>query len=201
MTGNEEKVELIKGRIEEVMKILDIEVTESNRDTPNRVAKMWVNELFKNEGKDTTELDKQIAVFPNEYNNDIVILKDIEFHSICEHHWLPFSGKISIGYTPSDKIIGLSKIPRVVKYFSKKPQLQEKLVSEVGMYLNSVLHPKFLFIRAEAVHQCVACRGAEANCSTVTRWQCQNLSSENLEEEYEHMKLMLNLFNEEVSGK
>lgn len=203
MKTNVEKVEQIEKHMSEIMDILGIERTSSNVDTPKRVAKMWVNELFKNEGKTLDELDHSMKVFPNKYNNDIVVLKDIEFHSICEHHWLPFSGKISIGYAPAEKIIGLSKIPRVVKYFSQKPQLQEKLVEEVGTYLNSVLKPLFLFIRAEAVHQCVACRGAEANCSTVNRWMCSNVSPEKVFEygsEYweKEMLSFLDMFDKEV---
>src|SRR5574344_1972031 len=126
------KVEAIKEHIEEIMRILEIPITESNKNTPLRVAKMWCNELFVNRNNaNIEELKARMKTFPNEYSSDMVIVRDIDFDSICEHHWLPFSGKVTVGYVPSDKVIGLSKIPRVVKYFSKKPQLQEQLTTEI----------------------------------------------------------------------
>lgn len=187
---NSNKVEVIKEHLEEIMNILEISRTASNIDTPRRIAKMWCNEVFKNRNNENIEeLNDKMKLFPNDYKSELIIVKDIEFNSICEHHWLPFSGKISIGYVPSDSIIGLSKIPRVVKYFSQKPQLQEKLVKEIADYLEELLNPKALFIRAEAVHQCVKCRGAESNCSTVN---------------YYHSEYGTEYFNEfksEVGGK
>ena len=98
-------------------------------------------------------------------------VRDIDFHSVCEHHWLPFSGKVTIGYVPNLKVVGLSKIPRVVKYFSQKPQLQEQLTNEIGEYLADLIHPLALYVVAEATHQCVACRGAESDCSTHTMFR------------------------------
>ena len=163
------KVEAIKEHIRAIMDILEIKETESNKNTPLRVAKMWCNELFKNRNnRNIEELNDRMKVFPNEYSSEMVIVKDIDFNSICEHHWLPFSGKVTVGYVPSDKVIGLSKIPRVVKYFSQKPQLQEQLTTEIGNYLVDLLNPHALFVEVEATHQCVKCRGAESDCSTKT---------------------------------
>lgn len=163
------KVEEIKEHISDVMKILDIPETESNKNTPLRIAKMLCNELFVNRNNDhIEELDARMKVFPNEYNSEMVVVKDIPFSSICEHHWLPFSGTVTVGYVPDKTVIGLSKIPRVVKYFSKKPQLQEQLTTEIGEYLFNLLNPVALFVECEAKHQCVMCRGAESDCSTVT---------------------------------
>lgn len=163
------KVEAIKEHLEEIMRILEIERTESNKNTPLRVAKMWVNELFANvNDAHMKELKETMTTFPNEYESEMVIVRDIEFNSTCEHHFLPFSGKVTIGYVPSDTIIGLSKLPRVVKYFSKRPQLQEKLTTEIGEFLFNMLEPHALFVEVEATHQCVKCRGAESDCSTVT---------------------------------
>ena len=165
------KVEAIKEHIEAIMDILEIPRTESNKNTPLRVAKMWCNELFVNRNNNNIEdLKARMKTFPNEYGSDIVIVKDIDFNSICEHHWLPFSGKVTVGYVPSDRVIGLSKIPRVVKYFSKKPQLQEQLTTEIGEFLLDLLKPHALFIEVESTHQCVKCRGAESDCVTRTSY-------------------------------
>ena len=166
------KVEAIKEHIEEIMKILEIPITESNKNTPLRVAKMYCNELFVNRNnRNITELDDRMKTFPNEYQSEMVIVKDIDFNSICEHHWLPFSGKVTVGYVPRDKVIGLSKIPRVVKYFSRKPQLQEQLTTEIGKYLLDLLDPYALFVEVESTHQCVKCRGAESDCVTKTNYR------------------------------
>lgn len=165
------KVEAIKEHIEEIMKILELPITESNKNTPLRVSKMWCNELFANRNNHNIEdLKARMKTFPNEYDSEMVIVRDIDFDSICEHHWLPFSGKVTVGYVPSDKVIGLSKIPRVVKYFSKKPQLQEQLTTEIGEFLLDLLEPHAIFVEVEATHQCVKCRGAESNCSTRTTY-------------------------------
>lgn len=167
------KVEEVKEHIAAIMDILELERTESNKNTDLRIAKMWCNELFANRNNNNLQdLMEQMKTFPNKYpQNEMVIVKDIPFHSVCEHHWLPFSGKVTVGYVPSDKIVGLSKIPRVVKYFSKKPQLQEQLTQEIGDFLNELLNPCAIFVEVEAKHQCVACRGAESECSTKTYYK------------------------------
>lgn len=172
--------------MKEIMKELDIPITPSNEQTPYRVAKMWENELFKNRNNRNIEaLKSKMTVFPNEYGNNMVIVKDIHFHSICEHHWLPFSGKVTVGYVPKGVVIGLSKIPRVVKFFSQKPQLQEQLTKEIGDFLWEVLDsPYALFVEIEAEHQCVMCRGAESPCSTNTFYSNSYIISSSKIEEY-----------------
>lgn len=180
------KVEKIKEHIEAIMEILEIPITESNEGTPLRVAKMYCNELFANRNNhNIEELNSKMKTFPNNYCNDLIIVKDIDFDSICEHHWLPFSGKVTVGYVPRDRVIGLSKIPRVVKYFSKKPQLQEQLTKEIGEYLYKLLEPNALFVEIEATHQCVKCRGAESDCSTHTMFK---IMEEGLERYYQDFK-------------
>lgn len=153
--------------ISAISSLLGIEVTDSNKDTPVRVAKMYCNELFKsrnNEGKE--ELDSKMAVFPAESNDPVTV--EVPFYSICEHHWLPFFGTVSVTYVPNKTIIGLSKIPRVVEFFSKKPQLQERFTTEIGEYLVSVIDPKYLSVRVVAEHTCVSMRGAKSPCKTST---------------------------------
>lgn len=153
--------------ISAISSLLGIEVTDSNKDTPVRVAKMYCNELFKsrnNEGKE--ELDSKMAVFPAESNDPVTV--EVPFYSMCEHHWLPFFGTVSVTYVPNKTIIGLSKIPRVVEFFSKKPQLQERFTTEIGEYLVSVIDPKYLSVRVVAEHTCVSMRGAKSPCKTST---------------------------------
>lgn len=171
------KVEEIKKHIEAIADILGIEKNASNENTPLRVAKMYCNELFKNRnGANLEELNSRMKVFPNEGVNTPVTVSEIEFCSTCEHHWLPFMGKVTVSYVPDKSIIGLSKIPRVVKYFSQRPQLQERLTKDIGEYLADLLQPKSLTVVVEATHTCVMCRGAESHCNTTTSYEFKGSS-------------------------
>ena len=167
------KVEEIKKHIEAISDILGFEKTDSNENTPLRVAKMYCNELFKNRNNENIEeLNSQMKLF-DYYPTGItqpIVMRGIEFHSTCEHHWLPFMGIAEVAYKPTNKIIGLSKIPRVVKYFSQKPQLQEKLTNEIGEYLFNLLQPEWIKVKLIATHTCVMCRGAERDCETETSY-------------------------------
>lgn len=162
--------------INAVMELLGIEVTDSNKETPLRVAKMYNTELFKNRSEESIkELDVRMTTFDNEdYTNGIIEMSGIKFSSVCEHHWLPFMGYVNVKYLPSKKIIGLSKIPRVVEFFSKKPQLQEKLTGEIGKYLVKLLDPKYLKVEVVATHTCIMCRGANSDCDTRTIFNYAN---------------------------
>ena len=127
-------------------------------ETPKRVANMY-EEIFAG----LTEDPKQhIKLFNEQSNDEMVIVKDIPFYSMCEHHLLPFFGKAHIGYIPSDnKIIGLSKLARIVN-FAKKPQVQERLTSDIADFLNDNLQPKGVAVIMEAEHMCMTMRGARA---------------------------------------
>ena len=176
MTNNE-IVEQIEEHLEEIMNILELERTPSNEGTPRRIAKMYANELFANRNnRNIEELDAKMKVFDNDYGNDVIVMKDIEFNSMCEHHWLPFSGKVTVAYVPDKKVIGLSKIPRVVKYFSKQPTLQEKLGKDVGDYLFKTIQPFMLIVVIKSTHSCVKCRGAESDCETNTQYSVYDTS-------------------------
>lgn len=171
MTMNEtERIVKISEHIKEISSLLGIEVTPSNQDTPYRVAKMYVREVFENIDNDLDKLKQQMKLFDNEGTTTPVTVKDVPFNSMCEHHWLPFMGTVSVSYIPDKKIIGLSKIPRVVKFFSKKPQLQERLTNEIGQFLVELLKPKFLCVSMTATHTCVLCRGAESPAETETEF-------------------------------
>ena len=128
-------------------------------ETPKRVANMY-EEIFAG----LTEDPKQhIKLFKEQSNDEMVIVKDIPFYSMCEHHLLPFFGKAHIGYIPSDnKIIGLSKLARIVDNFAKKPQVQERLTSDIADFLNDNLQPKGVAVIMEAEHMCMTMRGARA---------------------------------------
>lgn len=174
------KVSVIEGKISSIMEELELEITDDNRKTPERVAKMLVLELFKNRNNNNIEeLKEQMTTFPFEggkifekgtVEDETVEVRDIPFFSMCSHHWLPFFGKASVKYKPNLKIIGLSKIPRVVEYFSRRPQVQERLSRDIGSFLIEVLDPMELIIEIEATHTCVCGRGVEKDCLTKTRY-------------------------------
>lgn len=168
-------IQKIEGLMREIIEALDLDLSDPNLEgTPYRIAKMYVNEIFKNRNNENIEeLKSSITLFPNEdgeYNN-VVRLEGIPFNSSCSHHFLPFSGFVDVEYVPSDYIIGLSKIPRIIKFFSKKPQLQENLVKEIGEFIIYVLNPKYLKVTVKAYHSCVGCRGAESDCLTTTYYE------------------------------
>lgn len=153
-----------KEKIENAVKEILIAIGEDpNREglleTPKRVANMY-EEIFAG----LTEDPKQhIKLFDEQSNDEMVIVKDIPFYSMCEHHILPFFGKAHIAYIPSDnKIIGLSKLARIVDNFAKKPQVQERLTSDVADFLNENLQPKGVAVIMEAEHMCMTMRGARA---------------------------------------
>lgn len=159
----------IAQNVKQIMDILGIEMNESTEGTPMRVAKMFKNELFSSLNG-TEELDKKMKLFkaPTD-NKEMIIVKDIPFYSTCEHHFMPFFGKVAIGYVPNGNIIGLSKIPRVVKHFSKKPQVQERLGEEIKNYLVNILNPKYLVVKIyDTTHTCCTVRGIESEGVTNT---------------------------------
>ena len=165
------KIPQIAEHFEQIMGLLSIKTTESNKGTPMRISKMLVNELFKNiNGNNIAELNAQMTTFPVEGSTDEPITVEVPFFSMCEHHWLPFYGTVKVSYIPDDRIIGLSKIPRVVDYFSHRPQLQERLTKDIGMYLCSVLEPLSLSVEVVAEHMCVSMRGVKTPCETKTFW-------------------------------
>lgn len=128
-------------------------------ETPKRVANMY-EEMFAGLDADPT---MHLKLFDETSNDEIVIVRDIPFSSMCEHHLLPFVGKAHIAYIPSDnKIIGLSKLARIVNDFAKRPQVQERLTCDVADFLNENLSPKGVAVIIEAEHSCMTIRGAKA---------------------------------------
>lgn len=159
---------IIEHLFDKVMSELGMSRDENNFDTPRRIADMLVDELFVNYNRDEAELVGEMTYFPATSNRPVLI-KNIPFYSTCEHHWLPFFGKATIEYVPDEILLGLSKFPRVVKWFSKKPQIQERLTEDIGRFLVEFLEPRYLkVVLHDAVHTCVTARGAESECTTDT---------------------------------
>lgn len=167
MLTNEEKIKQIEVNIKEIMNTLGIEITEGNIETPKRVAKMYVNEIFSSLHKEEPE---NIKVFSSEGASSEVTVT-VPFSSVCEHHWLPFFGEAKITYKPRKKVLGLSKFARIVKFVAKKPQLQERLTKEIADLVFKYTEPEYVKVEVEAEHTCVRCRGVEVPCNTKTEYE------------------------------
>jgi len=134
--------------------------------TPTRVAKAW--EYLTSGYKQNVQDVLNEALFTEEYD-EMVVVKDIDLYSMCEHHMLPFFGKCHIAYMPSNKIVGLSKLPRLVEMFARRLQVQERLTTQIAQTLNEVLQPRGVAVVVEALHLCMLMRGVEKqNSKAVT---------------------------------
>lgn len=165
---DETKIELIERRFTEIMNILGLDLNDDSlKGTPHRVAKMYVKEIFK--GLNPKNAPK-IALFDNKFQYDqMLIEKDITLFSNCEHHFVPIVGKAHVSYISSGKVIGLSKINRIVEYFAKRPQVQERLNVQIAKYLSEVLETESVAVIIDAKHLCVSSRGVEdTSSSTIT---------------------------------
>lgn len=162
------KIELISAHFEEIMKILGLDLEDDSlKDTPGRVAKMYVNEVFKGLNP---ENKPAVTLFDNKYDYDEMLLeKDIKVHSFCEHHFVPIIGKAHVAYISNGKVIGLSKINRIVDYFSRRPQVQERLTVQIANELKKVLQTEDVAVAITANHMCVTLRGIkDQDSSTYT---------------------------------
>lgn len=170
---NKSKQELVKQHLESIFRILGFNPYDpSVSDTPNRIAKMWCNEICKDINHlNINELDKEMTFFDNPGTTSPITMT-MPFNSWCEHHFLPFFGEIRVTYMPKDKVIGLSKIPRIIEYFSKRPQLQERLGKEIANYLYYQADAKGVKVEIyNTTHTCVSCRGVEYNADTRTEYK------------------------------
>lgn len=163
-----EKIEKIESHFREIMLILGLDLSDDSlKGTPKRVAKMYVKEIFS--GLDARNFPKA-SLFENKFGyKEMLVEKDITFYSNCEHHFVPFYGKAHIAYMGADKVIGLSKLNRIVQYFAQRPQVQERLTNQIGKELQIVLQTENVAVLLEANHLCVASRGVkDTNSSTIT---------------------------------
>lgn len=166
--NNEQKIEMIAGHFREILITLGLDLTDDSlKGTPMRVAKMFINEIFS--GLDPRNRPS-ITLFENKYRyKEMLVEKNINFYSNCEHHFVPFTGKVHVGYFSSGKVIGLSKIHRVVKYYASRPQVQERLTLQISRELQEILETKDVAVLIDAAHLCVASRGVhDSESSTIT---------------------------------
>ena len=163
-----EKRALIAHYFEKIMDVMGLDLTDDSlKGTPKRVAKMYVDEIFsglKPENK------PEVTLFDNKYRyNQMLVEKNITFYSNCEHHFVPIFGKAHVAYISSGKVIGLSKLNRIVQYYAKRPQVQERLTNQIGTELQRVLQTKDVAVILDARHMCVCSRGIQDDTSaTVT---------------------------------
>ena len=166
--SDEEKMRKIEHHFKEIMETLGLDLTDDSlKGTPHRVAKMYVKEIFN--GLNPANFPA-VKLFDNKYKyNEMLVEKDISFHSNCEHHFVPIIGKAHVAYISNGKVIGLSKINRIVQYFAKRPQVQERLTVQIAETLKKVLETEDIAIVMDAKHMCVSMRGVEDHASsTVT---------------------------------
>ena len=165
---NEEKKESIAKLFEQIMDVMGLDLTDDSlKGTPKRVAKMYIDEIFS--GLDPANKPK-VALFENKYQyNQMLVEKDITFYSNCEHHFLPIVGRAHVAYVSSGRVIGLSKINRIVRYFAARPQVQERMTRQIAEELKQVLNTDDVAVLVDAAHMCVSARGVkDIASSTVT---------------------------------
>ncbi|MDP5093545.1 MAG: GTP cyclohydrolase I FolE [Polaribacter sp.] len=168
--SDEEKKKKITSLFAEIMDVMGLDLTDDSlRGTPNRVAKMYIDEIFS--GLNPANKPK-VALFDNKYQyNQMLVEKNITFYSNCEHHFVPIIGKAHVAYISSGKVIGLSKLNRIVQYFAKRPQVQERLTNQIAEELKAVLQTEDVAVIIDAKHLCVSSRGIKDETSaTVTSY-------------------------------
>jgi len=166
--NNEEKIDIIKDDVRHIMETLGLDLTDDSLNgTPNRVAKMFVNEIF---GGLNPNKKPNASTFENKYKyGEMLVEKNITVYSTCEHHLLPIVGRAHIAYISKGTVVGLSKMNRIVDYFAKRPQVQERLTIQVVRELQQVLGTKDVACIIDAKHLCVNSRGIrDIESSTVT---------------------------------
>lgn len=165
-----EKKHKIALLFEEIMDVMGLDLTDDSlKGTPERVAKMYIDEIFS--GLNPANKPK-IALFDNKYQyNQMLVEKNISFYSNCEHHFVPIFGKAHVAYISSGKVIGLSKLNRIVQYYAKRPQVQERLTNQIAEDLKQILGTENVAVIIDAKHLCVSSRGIKDETSaTVTSY-------------------------------
>jgi len=169
ITDEEKKIK-IEGLFREIMDVMGLDLNDDSlKGTPKRVAKMYIDEIFS--GLNPQNKPK-IALFDNKYQyNQMLVEKNIQFYSNCEHHFVPIIGKAHLAYISSGKVIGLSKLNRIVQYYAKRPQVQERFTNQIASHLKEVLETEDVAVIVDAKHLCVSSRGVkDDSSSTVTSY-------------------------------
>ena len=168
VSQNKEMINGISYHFGEIMKIMGLDLTDpSLQNTPNRVAKMYVNEVCSG----LFQAPPNLTTFPLDEvtSRDMVIIRNIPFNSLCEHHFQPFIGTATIAYLPKNKIMGLSKGARITDYYASRPQVQERLTAQIADHLFSELEAEGVLVMVQAEHMCMSVRGVKKHgSSTVT---------------------------------
>ncbi len=172
-----EKEARIAYHFQAIMETLGLDMNDpSLRDTPRRVARMYLHELFL--GLDPGKVP-HVRLFPNTYRyHDMVVEKDIRVRSVCEHHFVPIIGVAHVAYIPREWVVGLSKLNRVVDYFSRRPQVQERLTNQIADFLEAHLDTPDIAVVIDAKHHCVSMRGIQDEASRTLTYALRGAFSE-----------------------
>lgn len=168
LLSDEQKILIVENKFREIMDVIGLDLTDDSLNgTPHRVAKMFVKEIFS--GLNPANRPK-ISVFENKFKyGEMLVEKNINVNSTCEHHFLPIIGKAHVAYVSSGEVVGLSKINRVVDYFARRPQVQERLTIQIANELKRILKTEDVAVVIDAKHLCVSSRGIQdENSSTLT---------------------------------
>ena len=166
--SRKEKIQKIEDNFDEIAATLGLDLKDDSiKDTPKRVAKMYVNEIFW--GLDYASFPKITVVENKMQYNEMIVEKGISVQSFCEHHFVNIDGLATVAYIPNNKVLGISKMNRIVEYFSRRPQIQERLTEQIYHALSFILDTENVALTIDAKHFCVKSRGVEdTECSTVT---------------------------------
>lgn len=181
---DEEKIAKIELNFAEIIETLGLDLTDDSlRDTPKRVAKMYVQEIFSGLNPDNKPA---ISLFENKYGySRMLVEKDITLYSNCEHHFVPIIGRVHVAYIPNKQVIGLSKINRLVQFYAKRPQVQERLTIQIAEGLKEIFQHNDVAVVIEADHLCVASRGIKDTGSvTITASYWGKFEKENTQQEF-----------------
>ena len=166
--SDDEKIDRIAAHFSEIMTILGLDLEDDSLSgTPQRVAKMYVKEIFKGLNP---ENKPEVSLFENKFQyKNMLLERNITVKSFCEHHFLPITGRAHVAYIPNGKVIGLSKLNRIVDHYARRPQVQERLTRQIALELQRVLRTRDVAVFIDARHMCVEARGIEHDhSSTVT---------------------------------
>ncbi len=168
LLSDDEKIAQIEEKFRDIMNIMGLDLTDDSlQGTPHRVAKMYIKEIFSGLNP---ENKPAIKLFENKYQyKEMLVERNITFYSNCEHHFVPIIGKAHVAYISNGKVIGLSKLNRIVQFFAKRPQVQERLTIQIAEELKRVMETEDVAVLIDAVHLCVSSRGVQDfNSATVT---------------------------------
>ncbi len=161
----QEQIAVIEKKFSEIMQVLGLDLSDDSlKETPHRVAKMYVNEMFS--GLRSENFPKITAIENKMRYDQMIVAKQVGIMTVCEHHFVTIDGYATIAYIPKNKVIGLSKLNRVAKFFCRRPQVQERLTKQIADCLQAVLETEHVAVNIDAKHYCLASRGIEDTNST-----------------------------------